>query len=101
MKISSFPDCCGAKVISSFGNTVTALDRKEYTPEDIDKYVKEQIGFYPNQQLLSIINSDQLKVVAPVLKKNGFKRVAANYHSGHGNNIFTFIRIPEPIRESE
>lgn len=93
MRVIDFPACCGIKICADFGNTPTALYSNPHTPQEIDKFLTNNLNDY--YQFIATINSDQYKIVAPVLKKHKFKQVSKFKYAGHHNVIYTFIRMPQ------
>lgn len=93
MNLLDFPKCCGIKICANFGNTKTAIDQNNYTPEEIDKFLCNNLSNY--YQHIATINSDQYKIVAPILRKYKFRQVSKFKYAGHGNVIYTYIRIPQ------
>lgn len=93
MQIVDFPSCCGVRICKDFGNAKTASHIAKHTPEEIDNFLSQNIGNF--RQMIAMINSEQYKVVAPVLRKHKFKQVAKFKYAGHGNMIYTYIRIPQ------
>lgn len=95
MHVSEFPYCCGAKVLCKFGHTDCQVGRVDYSPEQIEQFIKDAVLTYYNHQLIALINEDQYPIVSPILRKHGFKRKASFLYSGHNNVIYTYIRLPE------
>jgi len=90
----AFPVCCGATILTGFGNTDTAIDNRRYTTEEIDNYVKRTVSDYRNTSLLfAILNQEQKPIVGPILKKYGFRCVVSDaYHGAHDSYLSTYIK---------
>lgn len=99
MKIEKFPYCCGITVISDFGYSNTAYDSTEEggknrkTPEkEITAYLKEKIKAWKIiGMLLVALDTRQVKVVEPLLLKEGFKKISKQYNGTSGIYVHLYL----------
>lgn len=90
-----FPQCCGIKLLTDFGNTPHARDENKYTPDQADKFIKTAINnarFENLSMVMITLNNDQMKVFKSVIKENGFKTVCKNFHENHNSTIFVLVK---------
>lgn len=81
MKVSDFPGCCTANVLSGFGNSETGMRTGDvpaggYTPEQFERMVQQKIDYYlgtMGRAILTATLTDEQVKEAKVLKKLGFK----------------------------
>jgi hypothetical protein len=92
-----FPQCCGATILSGFGNTSSFFKQSGWpTKKEITKFLKEQPSLgasFPvenwhemqkNAFHMAILNDGQKKVLHDLFIKAGFELVMSN-HNAHSN----------------
>lgn len=98
MKVTNFPDCCGIDILSSFGNTNTAINRTEYTREEVREFLKEsaknEVFGWSKQNAFEIVtlNGDQFDKIGDVFIDEGFEVVGKNEHIKHNSIIYILIK---------
>lgn len=81
MKVSEYPGCCTAVVLSGFGNSQTGERGLEvpadgHSPEEFERLVKQKLDYYLGTMGKAVVTctlTDEQDKEAKVLKKLGFK----------------------------
>lgn len=96
MKSQQFPDCCGIKILSSFGNTQVAIDRTDYTKEDIKDFLKQEardeVFFSRNAYQIVTLNNDQFDKIGDIFQEEGFVLISQNIHIKHNTIIYILLK---------
>lgn len=98
MKVTYFPDCCGINILSQFGNTLTAMDRTEYTKEDVRDFLKKQakneVFGFSQQNAFEIVtlNNEQFNKIGDIFIEEGFEVIAQNEHIKHNSIIYILLK---------
>lgn len=93
MEFNDLPTCCGIRLHTGFSNTLAAMDRNNYTPEEVKEYLRTSISNY--QANMVTLNTEQMAVLGDTFKENGFEVVKEFYYAGHGNNIYVLMKVHE------
>ena len=96
MKVNEIAECCGGKILNSFGNTIVAVDQFNYSIASIKKFIIQQETFHKNMGLsflMIILNEQQLKKIKPILDELKWELVMDNaFHPNHMTKISMFIK---------
>lgn len=96
MQTTEIKDCCGGKILSGFGNTLTAIDQTKYTSIAIKSFIKKQEAFYKNvglSFLMILLNEEQLIKIKPILDELKWELVMDSaFHPNHMTKISMFIK---------
>src|SRR6476646_47198 len=99
MKVSGLIDCCGILVLSGFGNTSTAIDRNEYSKEEVSKFLDDKIKSNEWQRFgifLATLNQEQYDLFKDLFLERGFISSERNYHPNHDSYIYILTKQMYP-----
>lgn len=107
MKSTPFPDCCGVKILSQFGNTFTAIDTSSYKEEEIRDFLKEQarnevFGWSEHNAFQIVtLNNEQFDKISYIFIEEGFEVIAKNPHIKHNSIIYILLKTLKYGKESK
>jgi hypothetical protein len=98
MQTRAYPSCCGATVLTHFGELVgTGYDNQEkYSPEQVKQFLEKEEANqkrYRNCILTVILNCTQNKKFKKVFKECGWRCVTKAYHSKHNSKLHLYVKV--------
>jgi hypothetical protein len=101
MQAQAFPNCCGIEIVSQFGNTNIAIDRTEYTRDDIKKFLKDRENIQKdinpftggnNVFIMATLNNEQFDKIGDIFIEEGYEVLAKNEHIKHNSIIYILVK---------
>jgi hypothetical protein len=90
MRNQQFPVCCSVVLHTHFGNTDAAIDRTNYTKEQVATYLRNNTTYGIHTLVL---NEEQDRAIGKVVRKAGFRCVKKTKKNGnHNMKVLFFVK---------
>lgn len=103
MNIKSFPLCCGAYIVTDFGNTGITLGTEDKIQKTaVKKFLKNCVKGYGGAAfIIAILNKGQADALGETFEECEFKRIASGKNTSHigGCHMYVYIN-PIPNKNS-
>lgn len=93
MIVKPFPLCCGAYILTDFGNTDESMGTSSrLSTSSVLSFISQAIkDYYRSAFLIAILNEEQHDVLGSTFEEAGFERVTEGYTPNYSYDLHLYV----------